>query len=67
MQEFPFGPPTTVVAVTRTAVLTEQCSTCFHAERLKTVPSRTQKQDKVQGGEVGDQKPRRVSEAGESL
>lgn len=63
-QEYPFGPPTTVIAVTRTAVLTEQSNTWIHASRIKKVPPRPEKQDTDKGGETGGLKPRRVSEAG---
>lgn len=36
-QEFTYGPPTTIVAVTRTAVLTEDSPTWIHATRVKLV------------------------------
>ncbi|XP_073468301.1 uncharacterized protein [Aquarana catesbeiana] len=39
-REYPFGPPTTVVAVTRTAVLVENCQSWIHASRVKKVVQR---------------------------
>lgn len=38
--DFVFGPETTVVAVTRTAILTEEGPTWIHASRVKKVPLR---------------------------
>ncbi|CAH2330260.1 Retrovirus-related Pol poly from transposon opus, partial [Pelobates cultripes] len=38
--KFPFGPPTTVIAVTRTAVLTDSQDIWIHASRLKPCPKR---------------------------
>ncbi|XP_072282125.1 uncharacterized protein [Pyxicephalus adspersus] len=35
--EFPFGPPTRVVAVTRTVILTEEAQIWIHASRVKRV------------------------------
>ncbi|PIO29866.1 hypothetical protein AB205_0054370 [Aquarana catesbeiana] len=39
-REYPFGPPTTVVAVTRTAVLVENCQSWILASRVKKVVQR---------------------------
>ncbi|KAM4675827.1 olfactory receptor 13C8-like [Discoglossus pictus] len=50
---FPFGPPTTVIAVTRTAVLTDAQDIWIHASRLKMCPKR---------GEAGDKVSRPVTE-----
>lgn len=36
--DFVFGPETTVVAVTRTAILTDEGPTWIHASRVKKVP-----------------------------
>ncbi|KAM4641165.1 uncharacterized protein O3C94_006870 [Discoglossus pictus] len=44
---FPFGPPTTVIAVTRTAVLTDAQDIWIHASRLKLCPKRGEAGDKV--------------------
>ncbi|KAM4642786.1 uncharacterized protein O3C94_017071 isoform 1-T1 [Discoglossus pictus] len=44
---FPFGPPTTDVAVTRTAVLTDSQDIWIHASRLKLCPKRGEAGDKV--------------------
>lgn len=38
-EDFSFGPPTTVVAVTRTAVLTEETPIWIHASRVKRAPN----------------------------
>ncbi|XP_044139269.1 uncharacterized protein LOC122929688 isoform X2 [Bufo gargarizans] len=42
--DFPYGPPTTVVAATRTAVLTEEAPTWIHATRVKLVKEAPQKE-----------------------
>lgn len=65
-QEFPFGPPTTVIAVTRTAILVEGQQAWIHASRVKKVNQDPKKQgkDKAQRGEAGDINPRKQSEAG---
>ncbi|KAM4619649.1 uncharacterized protein O3C94_021108 [Discoglossus pictus] len=44
---FPFGSPTTDVAVTRTAVLTDLQDIWIHASRLKLCPKRGEAGDKV--------------------
>ncbi|KAM4606891.1 uncharacterized protein O3C94_023096 [Discoglossus pictus] len=44
---FPFGSPTTDVAVTRTAVLTDSQDIWIHASRLKLCPKRGEAGDKV--------------------
>lgn len=65
-QNYPFGPPTSVVTVTRTTVLTEQSGAWIHTERIKKVPQRTLKQDTDKGGIAGDANPRRASEKGDN-
>ena len=42
--DFTYGPPTTVVAVTHTAVLTEETPTCIQATRVKLVKEAPQKE-----------------------
>ena len=37
-KELAFGPPTTVVAITRTAILTEEAPIWIHASRVKRIP-----------------------------
>lgn len=65
-QEYPFGPPTTVIAVTRTAILVEGQQAWIHASRVKKVNQDPKKQgkDKAQRGEAGEINPRTLSEAG---
>lgn len=63
-QEYPFGPPTTVIVVTRTAILVEGQQAWIHASRVKKVNQTPKKQDKVQRGEASGRSPRILSEAG---
>ncbi|KAM8945551.1 uncharacterized protein RCH25_048842 [Pelodytes ibericus] len=48
--DFPYGPTTTVVAITRTAVLTENSPTWIHATRVKLV----QKKEVITGADSPD-------------
>lgn len=44
-EDFSFGPPTTVVAVTRTAILTEESPVWIQASRVKKVPDHPRGKD----------------------
>uniref|UniRef100_A0A8C5LKN5 Uncharacterized protein n=1 Tax=Leptobrachium leishanense TaxID=445787 RepID=A0A8C5LKN5_9ANUR len=48
-EDFAYGPPTTIVAITRTAILTEASPTWIHASRAKLVLSKTKPKTKQRG------------------
>ncbi|CAH2273692.1 Hypothetical predicted protein, partial [Pelobates cultripes] len=43
---YPFGPPTTIIAVTRTAVLTDSQDLWIHASRVKLSKDKDKDKDK---------------------
>lgn len=60
-QRVPFGPLTKMVAVTRTAILTEESPTWIHASRIKKVDLNPEIEGRLKRGEAGVLSPQKIN------